>query len=318
MARKLRVEYPGAIYHVMNRGDHRELIFKAEFDRQRFLETLGRACEKTDWQVHAYCLMPNHFHLVIETPQPNLVAGMKWLLGTYTGWFNRRHRLSGHLFSGRYKALPVDGSGNGYLRTVCDYVHLNPARARLIQPEAPLRTFRWSSFGEYLDPAGQRVRWLRVERMFGECGIARDTPAGRRQFERRTEQCRQMQKQRDWQPLRQSWFLGDEEFRRELLEQMSSKLGAHHFGPERQASAASQAEAVIAVVLKRSKLTEQDLERMLKADPWKLSLARRLRQETTVTLKWIAERLHMGTWTYLNNRLYWDRRNAVKLHSPRA
>ena len=105
MARKLRVEYPGAVYHVMNRGDRREPIFKDDKDRLNFLATLGEACQKTGWQVHAFCLMPNHFHLVLETPQGNLVAGMKWLLGTYTGRFNRRHKLFGHLFSGRYKGL---------------------------------------------------------------------------------------------------------------------------------------------------------------------------------------------------------------------
>src|SRR5437764_15241726 len=108
---------------------------------------------KTDWQVHAWCLMNNHFHLVIETPKANLVAGMKWFLGTYTARFNRRHRLFGHLFSGRYKALLVDGSGKGYLKTVCDYVHLNPARARLLRPDQKLRDFAWSSYPEYLRPA---------------------------------------------------------------------------------------------------------------------------------------------------------------------
>ena len=111
--RKLRVEYPGAIYHVMNRGDRREEIFRDDEDRLRFLGTLSEACVKTGWQVHALCLMPNHFHLVVETPQPNLVAGMKWFLGTYTARFNRRHKVFGHLFSGRYKALVVDGSGSG-------------------------------------------------------------------------------------------------------------------------------------------------------------------------------------------------------------
>ena len=84
MARKLRIEYPGALYHVMNRGDHREPVFRDDRDREAFVETLGEACAKTGWEVHAYCLMPNHFHLVVETPQGNLVAGMKWLLGTYT------------------------------------------------------------------------------------------------------------------------------------------------------------------------------------------------------------------------------------------
>ncbi len=113
MARKLRVEYPGAIYHVLNRGDRRELSFKDDLDRKTFLETLAAVCAKTGWQVHAYVLMPNHFHLVVETPQPNLVAGMKWFLGTYTGRFNRRHKVSGHLFSGRYKSLLVEGAGAG-------------------------------------------------------------------------------------------------------------------------------------------------------------------------------------------------------------
>src|ERR1035441_10508373 len=84
MSRKLRIEYPGAMYHVMNRGDQREDIFRDDHDRQKFLTTPGEACVKTEWPVHAYCLMRNHFHLVLETPQPNLVFGMKWLLGVYT------------------------------------------------------------------------------------------------------------------------------------------------------------------------------------------------------------------------------------------
>ena len=100
MPRPLRIEYAGAIYHLMNRGDHREEIVRDDKDRERFLVTLGQACEKTGWQVHAYCLMSNHFHLVLETPRPNLKSGMHWFLGTYTTRFNRRHRLSGHLFSG--------------------------------------------------------------------------------------------------------------------------------------------------------------------------------------------------------------------------
>ena len=135
MARKLRVQYPGAIYHVMNRGDRREPIFNDDKDRLLFLDTLAEVCQKTDWQIHAWCLMNNHFHLVTETPRANLVDGMQWLLGVYTSRFNHRQKEFGHLFSGRYKALIVDGSGNGYLKSVCDYVHLNPVRAGLITPE---------------------------------------------------------------------------------------------------------------------------------------------------------------------------------------
>ena len=101
MARKLRVQYPGAIYHVMNRGDRREAIVLDDTDRKRFVATLGEACVKRAWQVHAYCLMANPFHLMVETPQANLVAGMKWFLGADTSRFNRRHEFFGHLFSGR-------------------------------------------------------------------------------------------------------------------------------------------------------------------------------------------------------------------------
>src|SRR6266403_64785 len=154
MARKLRIQYAGAIYHVMNRGDRSDPIFEDDQDRHRLLEALGQACEKTGWQVHAYCLMSNHFHLVIETPQPNLVAGMKWLLGTYTSRYNRRHKEFGHLFSGRYKALVVDGSGNGYLGTVGAYVHLNPARAKLLKLEQPLTRLSLEQLPGVSDNAG--------------------------------------------------------------------------------------------------------------------------------------------------------------------
>ena len=92
MARKLRIQYPGAIYHVMNRGDRQEPVSGDDRDRRRFLETLTEACQKTGWQAHAFCLMSNHFHLVVQPPQPNLVAGMKWFLGAYTSRYNRRRK----------------------------------------------------------------------------------------------------------------------------------------------------------------------------------------------------------------------------------
>src|SRR5438045_1145285 len=228
MARKLRIQYAGAIYHVINRGDRREAIFADDQDRRRFLSTLGEACEKTSWQVHAFCLMPNHFHLVLETPQSNLVAGMKWFLGTYTSRHNRRHKEFGHLFSGRYKALPVDGSGNGYLRTACDYVHLNPVRAKLLKAEQKLREFSWSSYPYYLKEAKARPRWLRVERVWGECGIPKDSAAGRRQWEGRME-AQRAGDEAEFQALKRGWYLGDEEFRQELLTQMQGKRGAEHF-----------------------------------------------------------------------------------------
>lgn len=102
---------------------------------------MGEACAKTGWHVMAYCLMRSHLHLVVETPAPNLVAGMKRLLGTYATRFNRRHKLLGHLFSGRHKALVVDATSPGYFRTVCEHVHLNPVRAQLLKLEESLRDY---------------------------------------------------------------------------------------------------------------------------------------------------------------------------------
>ena len=103
MPRKMRLQYPGAMYHVMSPGDRCDNIFLDDVDRQDFVKTLAEGCQKAGWQVHAYCLMRNHYHLVLETPNANLVAGMAWLQSTYTIRLNHRHRLFGHVFSGRYK-----------------------------------------------------------------------------------------------------------------------------------------------------------------------------------------------------------------------
>jgi REP element-mobilizing transposase RayT len=304
MARKLRVEYAGAIYHVMNRGDRRERIFMDDVDRQRFVDTLGEACAKTGWQVHAYVLMPNHFHVVVETPQPNLVAEMKWLLGTYTSRFNRRHKLFGHLFSGRYKSLIVDGSGSGYLKSVGDYVHLNPARAKLVAADAPLQSFAWSSWPAYLLAPSKRPAWLRVDRLLGAWGIPEDSPAGRQQLERALEERRGTEEGEEFKPIRRGWCLGEETFREELLAKMSERIGAEHYGEERAETAETLAELIIAEELKRGRWQEADLKTRLKGDSVKVALAARLRAETTMTVGWIAERLAMGTRGYLNHLLY--------------
>jgi REP element-mobilizing transposase RayT len=310
MARKLRVEYPGAVYHVMNRGDRREAIFQDNQDREVFLQLLGEACAKTGWRVYAWCLMPNHFHLVMTTPQPNLVAGMKWLLGTYTGRFNRRHRLFGRLFSGRYKAIVVDGSGTGYLKTVCDYVHLNPTRAKLVRPEQKLAGYPWSSLRYYLQPPGKRPGWLRVGPLLGEHHIPKDSPAGRREFGQRMQvRHREEDGTDNHQAIRRGWCLGGNAFRKELLAQMRERMGEHHYGYERAETNEARAETLVQEGLQRLGWKEADLAARLKGDRAKIKLAQRLRAETTMTLKWIAVRLQMGTWTHLNCLLYRQRRN---------
>jgi len=308
MARQLRIEYAGAIYHVMSRGDRREAVFQDDEDRRRFLTTLGEACGKTGWQVLALCLMPNHYHLVVETPQPNLVAGMKWFLGTYTARFNRRHKVFGHLFSGRYKSLIVDGSGNGYLRTVCDYVHLNPARAKLVRPGQALREYAWSSWPEYLKRPSQRWPWLAVNRLLGEQHIPQDSAAGRRRLEELVEQRRGAEDGVAYKAIRRGWFLGADELKEELLAQASTRTGRWLYGDIVQESALTLAERLVKVDLMRLGWTEQTLVERRKGDPKKVAMAQRLRRETTMTLGWIAERLKMGTRTHLSHLLYWHGR----------
>jgi REP element-mobilizing transposase RayT len=288
----------------MNRGDRRERIFMDDADRRRFVETLGEVCAKTGWQVHAYVLMPNHFHVVVETPQPNLVAGMKWLLGTDTSRFNRRHKLFGHLFSGRYKSLIVDGSGNGYLKSVGDYVHLNPARAKLVAADVPLKSFAWSSWPAYLLARSKRPAWLRVDRLLGAWGISEDSPAGLQRLERSLEERRGLEEGEEFKPIRRGWCLGEETFREELLTQMSERMGAEHYGEERAETAEALAELIIAEELKRGRWQEAELKTRPKGDSVKVALAARLRAETTMTVGWIAERLAMGTRGYLNHLLY--------------
>ena len=159
MARTARVEFEGAVYHVLDRGDRREPIFKDDADRCRFLETLAEVCQRTGWRVHAYVLMSNHYHFLLETPEANLVAGMRWFQTTWTMRFNARHRLSGHLFQGRYKSVVMDPQESRYFAVLSNYIHLNPVRARMVTLEQRLFDFPWSSYPLYVRKAG-RPPWF--------------------------------------------------------------------------------------------------------------------------------------------------------------
>lgn len=140
MARPLRLEFTGALYHVTSRGDRREDIYRDDKDRRAWLSVLATVCGRFNWVVYAYCQMSNHYHLLVETPDGNLSRGMRQLNGLYTQGFNRRHGLVGHLFQGRYKAILVQKEG--YLLELSRYVVLNPVRARMV--EEPI-AWPWSS-----------------------------------------------------------------------------------------------------------------------------------------------------------------------------
>jgi putative transposase len=141
MARPLRIEFPGALYHVTSRGNARQRVFRDDEDRDMFLATLAWVVGRFGWRCHAYCLMDKHVHLLIETLQPNLSRGMRQLNGVYTQRFNRRHRKAGHLFQGRFKAILVEKEE--YLLELARYIVLNPVRAKTVKmPER----YPWSSY----------------------------------------------------------------------------------------------------------------------------------------------------------------------------
>jgi REP element-mobilizing transposase RayT len=141
MARPLRLEFAGGIYHVTSRGDRREDIYLDDDDRADWLEVLDKVCGRFNWVVHAYCQMTNHYHLLVETVEGNLSKGMRYLNGQYTQRFNRRHKVVGHLFQGRYKAILVQK--DAYLLELTRYVVLNPVRAGMVDE---LEDWRWSSY----------------------------------------------------------------------------------------------------------------------------------------------------------------------------
>lgn len=145
MARPLRVEYPGAYYHIINRGNSGEEIFKSERDKEIFLEYLAKAAERFSLIIHTYCLMSNHYHLLIETSQPNLSTAMQWINVSYVAYYNRKRRRSGHLFQGRFKSILIDA--DQYLKHLSRYIHLNPVRARMVKFPAE---YKWSSYSAFI------------------------------------------------------------------------------------------------------------------------------------------------------------------------
>lgn len=164
MARPLRVEYAGAFYHVVNRGNAGEKIFKSKRDREKFFEYIEKAVERFSIKVHTYCLMDNHYHLLIETPDPNLSKAVQWLNVSYAAYFNRKRQRRGHLFHGRFKSVLVDQ--DEYLKHLSRYIHLNPVRAKIAESPAE---YSFSSYREYIGKA-KAFSWLETGFILSQFG----------------------------------------------------------------------------------------------------------------------------------------------------
>ncbi len=307
MARPLRIQYSGAVYHIMARGSRGQRIFADVQDRKRFLETLEEACQRTGWRIHAYVLMGNHYHLLVETPEGNLVAGMKWLQSAYTQRYNSRHKVFGHLFQGRYKAVIVDGQEPMYFQVVSTYIHLNPARAGLIRiGEERLKSYQWSSYPWYLNRAGNKPEWLDCARVMGSLSLVEKDCRGYEAYmEGRVlelaSKAGRKELNEQWKELRRGWYVGEESFAEKLREglkkAMQGRRRESHSGLAKVAHDRAAAEQRLKQALEILGLDERFLEQMAKGCAEKVVLAWWLRENTTVTLRWVAERLGMGHYT---------------------
>ena len=280
----------------MDRGDRLEAIFHDDGDRELFLKTLGQACGRTGWRVHSYILMGNHYHLLLETPEANLCVGMKWLQSTYTIRFNARHKQRGHLFQGRYKAVIVDGEDGTYFRTLSDYIHLNPVRARMLEDGGKLMDYRWSSYPALVK--GKRSEWLMAEWVLsgvGESDHARGRRSYRETLERRAEEERAggAIEEGMLKALRRGWCFGSEEFRQRIVEKLTKGEGKPR-GQIRNAHDEREARRLIAAGLAEFGLTAGQLESLAKGDVRKIAIAYAIKKRTGMGNEWIARELVMG------------------------
>jgi len=215
MSRPLRIEVPGGLFHVTSRGDRREAIYLDDADRQQWLALLGDVCQRFNWVCHAYCLMDNHFHIVVETVEGNLSVGMRQLNGVYTQWHNRAHGRVGHVFQGRFKAIVIQRES--YLLELARYVVLNPVRAGL----CPLpELWPWSSYRAMVGSV-QPPEWLQTGWLLSQFGSQPTTAIAAYIDHVRAG----IGLSSVWDELKSQLYLGDEDFACRLQQQTQSKLG---------------------------------------------------------------------------------------------
>ena len=294
MPRQPRFEHPGAIYHVLNRGNYRSAIFETTGAKQALLRTLGETAEKMGWRVHAWAIMANHYHAAIETPQANLVEGMKHWQGTFAVRFNRLRDERGHIFQGRYKSLRVEpGKGLGPL---CHYIHLNPVRAEVCSLKT-LDRWPWTSLG-WLCNAPERPMWYDPVAALRHAGLTRDNRSSHNRYLSYLGNLagdETSQKDLQFESMSKGWVIGSEAFKDSLVEEhqeLRERLPSLASGlrESQQEHWWSQVESMISV-LGRS---PGELQTAGKSEEWKLALAAALKSRTTVTNRWLSEHLHLG------------------------
>lgn len=290
MPRRPRIEYPGAIYHVINRGNYRADVFSHPKTAAAFLTVLGEAAKRYGWELGAFVVMRNHFHLALRTPEPNLSRGMQWLQTTFAVRFNRFRGVHGHLFQGRYKAFVLQNEG--VWARVADYIHLNPVRAGIV-PVEDIKQFRWSSL--HWLTRGRTFAGLSAHAWLETLGI-RDSPSGWRAYEGHLISLASRGGP-EWDvSLSSGWAIGDTAWMQELSEQLQEKQSgsaakAFPLPQEmREKVWLSRLEEIIAEVARH----KTGSGRTLTSRQRKAMVGARLQAETGAPVAWIAAQLELG------------------------
>jgi REP-associated tyrosine transposase len=303
MARKLRIQYEGALYHVINRGNYRRDVFGTVGAAQAFEAALLEGAALHGWRLHAHVVMSNHYHVAVETPRANLVEGMHWLQSTFATRFNRLRQARGHLFQGRYQALLIEDAAA--LARVVDYIHLNPVRAGLIPP-GKLTDYRWCSL-KWLGPAGRPPAmvcedWLRHQGWT-------DSPAGHRAYVAYLIDLARdaaEQKRLGLEQLSVGWAIGTLAWRRQVAKDHAQRaLSPGLEAGELQELKETHWAGVLGRELQLAGKTAKNIVSSPGNAPWKIAVARKLRH-AGAPYAWITSALHMG------------KTSSVRVHLRRA
>ena len=313
MARKLRLEYPGAIYHIINRGNYRWDVFESVRTAQSFVQTMEEAVVLYGWRLQAYALMSNHFHLVVETPVGNLTEGMHWLMSTTATRFNRFRQERGHLFQDRYQALPIENTT--VMEHVIDYVHLNPVRAGIVEA-AQVGAFRWSSLSRFLrglrfaglDPAGALVGRGWSDTADGWTAYVEHLVAlAANQAE---------QKRLGYDGFSTGWAIGGADWQRALVaEHKGMTLMPGLAAREARALREARWSQLLNQKLSQTGRTQAEALAAPKTELWKLRLAQAVRTESGAAIVWLARELGLGTEGTARSMMSRLRKNEIQQYS---
>ncbi len=293
MPRLPRIQFPGALYHIFNQGNYQQELFPTSVEATSFIACLTITCKKMGWIVHAYGLLKNRYHLVIEIPSENLTEGLHWLQSTYANRFNRSRKQKGHLFQGRYKAILVEPGQ--ILANLVNYIHLSPVLEKLITIEQ-LPQFRWNSFRSFHSgnhpPFLHCSKWLRILQLTEN----QDTREIYYQHLKSLASDKDSQKEEGFLSMSNGWVLGSTDFKNSMLKKLEKLQSTKSWNTN---EIHELSERNWSQLLEKGMTHFQKTIEASRSDKksafWKLMMATWMRQQTNVSNKWLAENLHMGT-----------------------